>query len=159
MKLAARVGEVVMMRLKRRFNRPRPTQYYPTAVPAVARARPLVLSGRPRGHCAADRERLDRSDGCRAGAAARPTENSLLKLATEIGRNRVIAGFHFLSDIAAGVTAANMTYQFLSGMPICRCPSAPSSALSTEFRFRIGNQCCARPKVDKRRKRFAKPLS
>jgi hypothetical protein len=41
----------------------------------------------------------------------------LLKLAEEIGRNRVIAGFHFWSDISAGVTAADMTYQFLSGMP------------------------------------------
>jgi len=40
-----------------------------------------------------------------------------LKLADEIGRNRVIAGFHFWSDISAGVTAADMTYQFLSGMP------------------------------------------
>src|SRR5438034_5082644 len=35
MKLVARVGEVVMMRLKRHFNRPRPTQYYPALYPPV----------------------------------------------------------------------------------------------------------------------------
>ena len=36
MKLAARVGEVVMMRLKRHFNRARPCQVYPTLYPPVA---------------------------------------------------------------------------------------------------------------------------
>ena len=35
MKLAARVGEVVMIRLKRQFNRPRPSQYYPALYPPV----------------------------------------------------------------------------------------------------------------------------
>ena len=47
MKLAARVGEVVMMRLKRHFNRPRPTQYFPTLYP------PLPVPGHssyPAGH-------------------------------------------------------------------------------------------------------------
>ena len=47
MKLAARVGEVVMMSLKRNFNRPRPTQYFPTLYP------PLPVPGHssyPAGH-------------------------------------------------------------------------------------------------------------
>ena len=47
MKLAARVGEVVMISLKRKFNRPRPTQYYPGLYP------PLPVPGHssyPAGH-------------------------------------------------------------------------------------------------------------
>jgi hypothetical protein len=62
MKLAARVGEVVMMRLKREFNRPRPTQYYPALYPPV----PVPgHSSYPAGHalhCASDRSGPDRSD-------------------------------------------------------------------------------------------------
>ena len=85
-------------------------------VPAGARARPFGLSGRPRAHRAADRERLDRSDE-KGTPPASPYRRSLLKLAANIGLNRVIAGFHFRSDISAGVTAADRTYQFLSGMP------------------------------------------
>ena len=103
-----------MMRLKRRFNRPRPTQYYPTLYP------PLPVPGHssyPAGHAVIAQLTANVLIEVTAGAgAASPYRNSLLKLATEIGRNRVIAGFHFWSDIDAGVTAANMTYQFLSGM-------------------------------------------
>jgi acid phosphatase (class A) len=116
MKLAARVGEVVMMRLKRYFNRPRPTQYYPTLYP------PLVVPGHssyPAGHAVIARLTakvlIDVTTTTATGRS--PYKNSLLKLAEEIGRNRVIAGFHFWSDIEAGVIAADMTHQFLTGMP------------------------------------------
>ena len=47
MKVAARVGEVVMISLKRKFNRARPSQYYPTLYP------PLPVPGHssyPAGH-------------------------------------------------------------------------------------------------------------
>ena len=117
MKLAARVGEVVMMRLKRHFNRPRPTQYYPTLYP------PLPVPGHsayPAGHALiaqlTARVLIEVTTPPAAGAVS-PYRNSLLKLAAEIGLNRVIAGFHFRSDITAGVTAADMTHQFLRGMP------------------------------------------
>jgi membrane-associated phospholipid phosphatase len=117
MKLAARVGEVVMMRLKRHFNRPRPTQYYPTLYPPV----PVPgHSSYPAGHAFIARLTakvlIEVTTPAGAGAVS-PYEQSLLKLAQEIGDNRVIAGFHFKSDITAGVTAADMTYQFLTGMP------------------------------------------
>jgi PAP2 superfamily len=115
MKLAARVGEVVMMRLKRHFNRPRPTQYFPTLYP------PLPVPGHssyPAGHAViaqlTARVLIEVTTGANGQS---PYRNSLLKLAEEIGRNRVIAGFHFRSDITAGVTAADMTFQFLIGMP------------------------------------------
>ena len=86
-------------------------------VSAVARARPLVLSGRPRADRAADRECPDRSDGAIRRPAESPYEASLLKLAEEIGLNRVIAGFHFRSDIEAGAEAGRLTHEFLRGMP------------------------------------------
>jgi acid phosphatase (class A) len=116
MKLAARIGEVVMMRLKRHFNRPRPTQYYPTLYP------PLPVPGHssyPAGHALIARLTANvLIEATTVGAAGRSFyKNSLVKLADEIGRNRVIAGFHFWSDISAGVIAADMTYQFLTGMP------------------------------------------
>ena len=41
MKVAARVGEVVMMHLKRKYNRPRPSQMFP-----------LVVTARGSGHSA-----------------------------------------------------------------------------------------------------------
>jgi hypothetical protein len=116
MKLAARVGEVMMMRLKRHFNRPRPTQYYPTLYPPV----PVPgHSSYPAGHALIARltARVLIEVTTATGTGQSPYNNSLLKLADEIGRNRVIAGFHFQSDISAGVTAADMTYQFLKGMP------------------------------------------
>jgi acid phosphatase (class A) len=119
MKLAARVGEVVMMRLKRKFNRPRPTQYYPALYP------PLPVPGHssyPAGHALIAHltaqvliEVTTPTTG--PGAGASPYEETLLKLADDIGLNRVIAGFHFRSDIAAGKTAGEKTHEFLTKMP------------------------------------------
>jgi len=116
MKLAARVGEVVMMRLKRHFNRPRPTQYYPSLYP------PLAVPGHsayPAGHAVIARLTAKVLIEVTAATATgqSPYKNSLLKLAEGISRNRVIAGFHFWSDITSGVVAADMTYEFLKGMP------------------------------------------
>jgi hypothetical protein len=119
MKLAARVGEVVMMRLKRQFNRPRPTQYYPALYP------PLPVPGHssyPAGHALiADLTArvLIEVTTPTTGPSPRksPYEQSLLKLAHEIGFNRVIAGFHFRSDITAGELAGDRTHEFLTKMP------------------------------------------
>jgi PAP2 superfamily len=115
MKLAARVGEVVMMRLKRQFNRPRPTQYYPALYP------PLPVPGHssyPAGHALiANLTARVLIEVTTPAIGASPYEKSLLKLAEEIGLNRVIAGFHFRSDIAAGALAGDLTHQFLTNMP------------------------------------------
>jgi acid phosphatase (class A) len=116
MKLAARVGEVVMMRLKRHFNRPRPTQYFPTLYPPV----PVPgHSAYPAGHALIAQLTANvLIEVTEKGTPpASPYRRSLLKLAANIGRNRIIAGFHFKSDITAGERAADMTYQFLTGMP------------------------------------------
>ena len=46
-------------------------------------------------------------------------------LARQIGFNRVIAGLHFRSDIAAGADAAEKTHNFLKGMPVPTSPPVP----------------------------------
>jgi acid phosphatase (class A) len=115
MKLAARVGEVVMMRLKRQFNRPRPTQYYPALYP------PLPVPGHssyPAGHAViAYLTAHVLIEVTTPSGGTSPYEQSLIKLADEIALNRVIAGFHFRSDIAAGKKAGELTHDFLTRMP------------------------------------------
>jgi len=114
MKLMARVGEVVMISLKRQFNRARPSQVCPTLYP------PLAVPGHasyPAGHAliatltAACLKDITQGP---AGAKSRSTYDEALDLlAKNIGRNRVIAGLHYWSDIDAGVKAAEATYVFL----------------------------------------------
>lgn len=132
MKLAARVGEVVMMRLKRHFNRARPTQYYPALYP------PLPVPGHssyPAGHAViAHLTARVLIEVTTLASGTSPYQNTLLKLAEEIGRNRVIAGFHFRSDIAAGETAANMTYDFLTN--IRKTPATPPVPQRPNFDYR-----------------------
>jgi PAP2 superfamily len=114
MKLAARVGEVVMMRLKRQFNRPRPTQYYPALYP------PLPVPGHsayPAGHALiAHLTAQVLIEVTTPTTGTSPYKRTLLKLAEAVGRNRVIAGFHFWSDIAAGESAGKLTHEFLTKM-------------------------------------------
>ncbi len=116
MKVAARVGEVVMMRLKRQFNRPRPTQYYPALYP------PLPVPGHssyPAGHAVIAHltaRVLIEVTAAASGSGTSPYEKSLLKLADDIGLNRVIAGFHFKSDINEGANAGDLTHQFLTSI-------------------------------------------
>jgi acid phosphatase (class A) len=122
MKLAARVGEVVMIRLKRQFNRPRPSQYYPALYP------PLAVPGHasyPAGHALIARLTARvLIEVTTPSAGTSPYEKSLIKLADEIGFNRVIAGLHFRSDIKEGAAAGDLTHKFLTGMTP-RNPTAP----------------------------------
>jgi hypothetical protein len=122
-KLAARVGEVVMMSLKRRFNRPRPTQFCPTLYP------PVPVPGHasyPAGHAVIANLTAHVLMEVTADPITHksPYEQPLLKLAEEIGRNRVIAGLHFKSDIEAGAEVGRLTHQFLKGMPAAN-PAPP----------------------------------
>jgi len=113
LKLAARVGEVVMMRLKRQFNRARPTQYCPTLYP------PVPVPGHasyPAGHALIAHLTARVLIEITTNAGASPYEDALNLLADRIARNRVIAGLHFFSDILAGAEAAQKTHDFLKGM-------------------------------------------
>lgn len=114
LKIAARVGEAVMMHLKRQYNRPRPSQYYPALYP------PVSVPGHasyPAGHALI--AHLTASvliEVTKPTTGSSPYEQSLLKLADQIGLNRVIAGLHFRSDIDEGAKAGALTHQFLTGM-------------------------------------------
>ena len=138
MKLAARVGEVVMIRLKRQFNRPRPSQYYPALYP------PVPVPGHaayPAGHSIiAHLTARVLIEITTPTTGTSPYEQSLIKLADQIGLNRVIAGFHFRSDITEGAAAGVLTHQFLTGIP-ARNVTAPDfdyasvvSAAKTEWK-------------------------
>jgi hypothetical protein len=115
LKVAARVAETVMIRLKQHFNRPRPTQYYPALYP------PLAVPGHssyPAGHAVIAQVTANvLIEITKRNKPKSPYEKSLRRLAKEIGMNRVIAGFHFRSDIDAGITAGNMTHEFMSKIP------------------------------------------
>jgi PAP2 superfamily len=122
-KVASRVGEVVMMRLKRYFNRARPSQYFPTLYP------PLPVqehASYPSGHSiiahlvAGCLIEITTPDG-----GVSPYEPALLKLADDIGLNRIYAGLHFRSDIDAGATAGRLAHEFLKDLPD-RPPQSPA---------------------------------
>jgi acid phosphatase (class A) len=114
MKVVARVGEAVMIRLKRQFNRPRPTQYYPALYP------PVPVPGHasyPAGHAIiAHLTARVLIEITTPTTGPSPYEKSLLKLADQICLNRVIAGFHFRSDITEGASAGDLTHKFLKGI-------------------------------------------
>jgi hypothetical protein len=116
MKLAARVGELVMVRLKRHFNRARPTQYCPTLYP------PIAVPGHasyPAGHAVIAHLTAGvlTEITTNATTGVSPYAESLSKLADVIGRNRVYAGLHFQSDIDAGALAGQLTHGILQSLP------------------------------------------
>jgi acid phosphatase (class A) len=96
MKLMARVGEVVMMHFKRKFNRARPSQVCPTLYP------PVPVPGHaayPAGHAVIANLTAACLKEITIGPDAAPSpstfEEALDLLAETIGRNRVIAGLHY----------------------------------------------------------------
>ena len=80
MKLAARVGEVVMMRLKRKYLQSAAFTILSGSVPAGRCAWSRGLSGRPRADRARDRQGSDRSDDPNRG------EFTLREITPQIGR-------------------------------------------------------------------------
>jgi acid phosphatase (class A) len=114
MKLMARVGEVVMMHFKQKFNRARPSQVCPTLYP------PVPVPGHaayPAGHAVI----ANLTAACLKEITQGPEDprphptyaEALDLLAETIGLNRVIAGLHYRSDISAGAKLGTDTYAFL----------------------------------------------
>jgi hypothetical protein len=106
MKLAARVGETLMMHFKRKFNRPRPSQVCPTLFPPVA----VPNHGSyPAGHALIGQL----TSLCLAPLV--PSRGpALFELARRAAFNREIAGLHYQSDCDAGVALANQIHPILS---------------------------------------------
>jgi acid phosphatase (class A) len=110
MKLAARVGEVVMMHYKRIHHRTRPSQICPTLFP------PVAVPGHasyPAGHGL-----LSQLTSIALMEIVPPNLHAaLLELARIVGFNREIAGLHYESDTAAGVQVANQVLPILNDCP------------------------------------------
>jgi hypothetical protein len=106
MKLAARVGELTMITLKRRNpHQARPSQFCPTLFP------PVPVPGHPTypaGHAVIGQLTTE----CLADVV--PEHRiALEKLAERCGFNRVIAGLHFRQDIDVGLAAGRQIHPFL----------------------------------------------
>ncbi|MDM0020531.1 hypothetical protein [Variovorax saccharolyticus] len=111
MKLAARVGELMMVHLKRQFNRARPSQICPTLYPPVGVP---GHSAYPAGHALIARL----TALCLKEVVPQEVHDSLDELVRRISVNRLIAGLHFATDNAAGVQAANLIFPILRQCPL-----------------------------------------
>ena len=128
MKLAARVGEVVMTRLKRQFNRPRPRNMpalYPTGRPGHASIRPVA-------HRESDGKGPDRDNDTNV------QDFALRKISDQIGRrNRFQQGHRgtSLQERYHGGSRGRRADPYVSqGHP------SPQSADGTRFRLRVHRQ-------------------
>jgi hypothetical protein len=114
-RVAARVGEMVVMRLKDYWRCPRPSVFCPGIVPMID---PPATPSFPAGHALQGRlisKVLEYLDTTRA--APRLAQPQLLyDLADRVGDNRVVAGIHFPIDIEAGNAVADECFDLLKGL-------------------------------------------
>lgn len=105
MKLAARVGETVMIHYKRKYERPRPSQVCATLFPPV----PVPGHGSyPAGHALI----AQLTSECLKDVVP-AMQCPLDELARSVGFNRVIAGLHFESDVEAGTYVGKQVHTVL----------------------------------------------
>ena len=108
LKIAARIGEMMMANFKMRFSRPRPSQVYPSLAPPMNVA---DHASYPSGHSLVAH--------LMAFCAAEAVPNMripLANLAHHIARQREIAGFHYRSDTTAGQEAAQQVLPIVTGL-------------------------------------------
>jgi hypothetical protein len=115
MKLAARVGEAVMIYYKRKWSRARPSQICPSLCP------PVPVPGHaayPAGHALLAYLTTNcLLDLMPAGDAKKLKEKTLIELARRVALNREIAGLHYTSDSEAGKTIADQLLPILMLCP------------------------------------------
>jgi hypothetical protein len=105
LKIAARVGELVMIHYKNKFQRPRPSQICPALMPL------LEVPGHasfPSGHSLLSHL----TSLCLIDLAPR-AKDSLTELANRVARNRELAGVHYESDSTAGAEVAEVVHDLL----------------------------------------------
>lgn len=99
---ALRVGQFMAMRLKRRYDRPRPSMVCPSLLPPID---PPPHSSYPSGHAAeAHLVAL-----CLSAVMPAEAKVPLRAMAERIARNREVIGLHYRSDSVAGVDLAKKT--------------------------------------------------
>lgn len=102
LKMAARIGEFVMVALKNQHQGVRPSQIYPLLFP------PLDVPGHasyPSGHALVSHLMALTAIHIVPAMGTRPVD-----LADRIAKNREIAGLHFMSDSIAGKDAATQAF-------------------------------------------------
>jgi hypothetical protein len=119
-RVAARVGEMVVMCLKEAWGCPRPSVFCPGIVPMID---PPATPSFPAGHALQARlisKVLVYLDASRKPPPQRPPRLAqpqlLFDLADRIGDNRVVAGIHFPIDIDAGKVVADECFDLLQGL-------------------------------------------
>jgi hypothetical protein len=112
LKIAARVGEALMVHYKHKFSRPRPSQICPALMPLLA------LPGHasyPSGHSLMSHL----TSQCLADLAPW-AKNSLTAMAERVALNREFAGLHYPSDSKAGRIMAHVIHDMLPDSPTYR---------------------------------------
>jgi hypothetical protein len=109
-RVARRIGEVVVMCLKEEYHEARPSQVCPVIVPLFG---PPVTPSFPAGH-ALQNHLIALCLGPK-GANRAPNQPEMLeKLARRIAQNRVIGGLHYPLDNEAGEVAAKKCFELLN---------------------------------------------
>jgi acid phosphatase (class A) len=111
-RVARRIGELVVVGLKHHYRFPRPSQLCPAIVPMMD---PPAHPSFPSGHSL--QSRLISLCLQRARRGLPQADSMLADLAERIGWNRVISGVHYPLDHEAGVDAANACFEMLTGEP------------------------------------------
>ena len=109
LKMAARIGELVMVFLKAQWNAVRPSQIYPRLFPPIAVA---PHASYPSGHSLVGHMMAATATAIVPQMGLAPGE-----LATRIAVNREIAGLHFPSDTSAGADAAAQAFKLFQTIP------------------------------------------
>lgn len=109
LKMAARIGEVVMVYLKSQHNAVRPSQVYPRLFPPVPVAPHATY---PSGHSL-----VAYMMAFTAVAIVPAMGDAPRALASRIAINREIAGLHFPSDTVAGADAAAQAFNLFKTIP------------------------------------------
>jgi hypothetical protein len=124
LKIAARVGEIVMIHYKHKYRRPRPSQICPAMLPL------LEVPGHasfPSGHSLL----AHLTSNCLVGLASW-AEPTLTALANRVARNRELAGLHYESDSIAGCQLARVLYDRL--LPNCEMFAVTQKKAAEEWR-------------------------
>jgi len=116
-RVARRIGELVVMCLKDEFHHPRPSQISSAIVPMID---PPATPSFPSGHALQARlitrcleEVLEPNNANGTGLTGTP----LRELGARIAENRVIAGVHFPRDNEAGIAVADRIFGRLKRIP------------------------------------------
>jgi membrane-associated phospholipid phosphatase len=131
---ALRVGQLVAMHYKARWNRPRPSQLSPALMPPVPTPRHPAY---PSAH-ATEAYLVAHALGQVMPSLAKThpngvTRNALLDVADRIARNREVLGLHYPSDSECGRRLAEAAFPLLQACPTLAGPNGLIALAQAEW--------------------------